>query len=182
MIYCILRIIPIDKPSHNRVIIPALEVVHTDFGVIIIPAITVGVNRGDGAVGGIGNDRADTPCVVGITRNSFNVLIENRYNIALQIFLEVIGFIVIHDTADAVLVVIQRDNGVVVPSLAQNLRAVEGIGVFDTTHSFRGTNPVGVVGIAVAVERLELPSLFPRERMPKVCGRVALRVVGDRLS
>ena len=110
------------------------------------------------------------------------VLVHDADDVALEVLLEVIGFIIVHNAADAVFVVVQRDNGVVVPSLAQNLCAVEGIGVFDTAHGLARADAVGVVGINIAVERLELPSLFPRERMPEVGCRVALRVIGNRLG
>ena len=54
--------------------------------------------------------------------------------------------------------------------------------MLDTVNGLARADAVGVIRIRDIVERLELPSLFPRERMPKVCGRVALRVVGDRVG
>ena len=51
-----------------------------------------------------------------------------------------------------------------------------------TVNGFARADAVSVVGIAVAVERFQLPTLFPRERMPEVGCRVALRVIGNRLG
>ena len=115
-------------------------------------AITVGVDGGDGAVGSIACYCTNTPSVVAIFCNGLGVLVHDADDIALEVLLEVIGFIIVHNAADAVFVVVQRDNGVVVPSLAQNLCAVEGIGVFDTAHGLARADAVGIVGIAVAVE------------------------------
>ena len=56
----------IDKPSPNRVIVPAAEVVQARFGVIDVPAITQGIRSaeggGHGAVGGHGR----APGVIGV--------------------------------------------------------------------------------------------------------------------
>ena len=163
-------------------VIAALEVVHTDFGVIVVATITVGVDGGDGAIRSVRDNRTNAPSVIGITRNSFNVLIENRYNVTLQIFLEIERLIVVHDTADAVLVVIQRDNGVVVPFFAEDFGAVEGVNMIHTVNSLARADAVGVVGIAVAVERFQLPTLFPCQCVTEIRSRVALRVVGNRLG
>ena len=38
------------------------------------------------------------------------------------------------------------------------------------------------IGVCISVKGLKLPALFPRQRMPEVGGRVALLVIGDRLT
>ena len=52
----------------------------------------------------------------------------------------------------------------------------------DTADGLARADAVGIVGIAVAVERFQLPTLFPCQCVTEVGGRVALRVIGDRLG
>ena len=66
------------------------------------------------------------------------------------------GLVVVDDTANAVLVVVEGNEGVFAPSLAEDLGAVEGIGVKNAVYRLAGTNTVGVVGVGVAVVRFEL--------------------------
>ena len=50
-----------------------------------------------------------------------------------------------------------------------------------TVYCLTGTNATCVVGICVVVKGLELSALLPRQSMPQVGSRVALRVVAYRL-
>ena len=97
-------------------------------------------------------------------------------DIALQVLDEVIRSVIVKDTADAVLVVIERDEGVVAPSFTQNLGAVERVGVLDASHRLARPDTVGVVGIGIAVKAMKLSALFPRQRVSEVGGRVALYI------
>ena len=51
-----------------------------------------------------------------------------------------------------------------------------------TINGFARADAVGIVGIRDVVKGLELPSLFPCQCVTEVGGRVALRVVCDRLG
>ena len=78
--------IRIDKPSPNRVIVPAGEVVQARLGVVDIPAVAQGVRGaeggGHGAVGGHGR----APGVVGVGHHLGAAGIDKTGDIALGIF------------------------------------------------------------------------------------------------
>ena len=58
--------IRIDKPSPNRVIVPAAEVVQARFGVIDVPAITQGIRSAEGGGHGAADGHGRAPGVVGV--------------------------------------------------------------------------------------------------------------------
>ena len=178
----ILCTIRINEPTYNRIVIPALEVIQRGINIEIVPAVSERINCCNRAFGGIGNDGADTPRIVGIPCDGVRVLIDNPYDIALKVLLEVERFIVIDDTANAFLVIVKRNKRIAAPSLAKYLRSVKCVGMLYTVYGLGCAYAVGVVGVGVSIERLKLPALFPRQRMPEVGGRVALLVIGDRLT
>ena len=78
--------IRVDKPSPNRVIVPAGEVVKPRLGVVDVPAIAQGIRGaeggGHGAIGGHGR----TPGVVGVGHHLGAAGIDKTGDIALGIF------------------------------------------------------------------------------------------------
>lgn len=124
-----------------------MEIVHADFGVIVIPAITVGVNGGDGAARGIPRDCADAPGIIGISHDGEGILVHDGDDVTLEILPEVERLVVVNDTADAVLVVVQRGQRIAVPSLPENLRTFQQILVADFVDRFAGADTVGIVGV-----------------------------------
>ena len=161
--------IGINKPTHIRIIIPTLEVVHADCGIVVVATVAEGVEGGDAAIGVILGDGASTPCVVGILGNGLSVLVGDSNDIALQVFQEVIEIAFIQETADTILIVVQRDQqlgmlGIVLthlrPGFHQDLGAVQRVGMLHAVDGLTGTDAVGVVGIGVAVKGLELPPLL----------------------
>ena len=105
--------------------------------------------------------------------------------IALQVLLEVEVLAVEADTADGILVVVQRNDSIIYlilcPSFPQNLGAIQHIVMPYTVDGLTGANAVGVVGIGITVKGLELAALFPCQGMAKVRNRVALGVVDNSL-
>ena len=73
----------------------------------------------------IGNRGHLTPCVVGISCNNSADPVSDFNDIALQVLVEIVRCIVVDDTADRVLVVVQRNQGTVAPGFLQDLGAVE---------------------------------------------------------
>ena len=75
----------IDKPSPNRVIVPATEVVESSFGVIDIPTIAQGIRSTEGgghsAVGGHGR----APGVIGVGHHLGAAGVHKTSNVALGI-------------------------------------------------------------------------------------------------
>ena len=59
----------------------------------------------------------------------FAVSVGDGNNVALQVLQEVVGHTVIHDTANAVLVVVEGNENILAPYLTENLGTVKGVGV-----------------------------------------------------
>ena len=149
--------------------------------IVVIPTVAVGVHGCDIAGGGIGNDGTDTPGVVGVLGDLVGILVGNGNDVALQVLLEVEVFAVEADTADGILIVVQRNQHILAPDFPEDLGAVQNEIVPDTIDGLAGTDAVGVVGIGVAIKGLELAALFPCQGMAKVRNRVALCVIGNGL-
>ena len=78
----------INKPANLRVIIPALEVVHLKFGVVVIAAVAEGVNVSQITSGG----EELAPGVVGVGGDAGSVAVEDACNVALQVGQVVVGY------------------------------------------------------------------------------------------
>ena len=77
-------IIRVQKPTDNRIVIPALEVIEAGIGIVEIAAVAEGIDVGN--VGGVGRDvhtgpvedgEDIPPCVVEILRDEMAVLVED---------------------------------------------------------------------------------------------------------
>jgi hypothetical protein len=79
-----------------------LEVVELGFGVVIVTAVAEGVDGGDFVGTGKVDDGTFTPGIVGVSGDGFSVFICDSNDIALQIFTEVVGNLIVKDTADAI--------------------------------------------------------------------------------
>ena len=101
------------------------------------------------------------------------VLVGDGNDIALEVFQEVVGGIVVEDTADTVFVIVQGNQGVVAPGFAEDLYTIQRIGVLYPVNGLTGTDAIGVVGIGVAVKRLELSALFLRQVFTPIFDEVA---------
>ena len=117
-------LIRIDKPAYNRIVVSALEVIHSDLVVVVVSAVTIRVYRCNTDFRSIGFDFRHTPRIVGIFCDNLYILIDNRNDIALQILYKVVRFAVVDDSADAVLIIVKRDDFVASPYFFQNLRSV----------------------------------------------------------
>ena len=78
--------IRIDKPSPDRVIIPAVQVVQPCFGVIDVPAIAQGIRGAEGGSHGAVGGHGRTPGVVGVGHHLGAAGIDKTGDIALGIF------------------------------------------------------------------------------------------------
>ena len=77
--------IPIHKPTHSRVVVTALEVVHPNLRVVVIATVAVGVDGCDVALGFIVGDCTNSPCIVGVAGYDLTVGVGYRNNIALEV-------------------------------------------------------------------------------------------------
>ena len=104
-IHCCIRI---DKPLNLRIIVPALQVVHSDFFVEIITSVAERVDICNvDAVGRLcagDNAGVGTPSIIAISADDATVLVGDCNDVSLQVLLEVVGHIVVDDTADRPLI------------------------------------------------------------------------------
>ena len=97
--------IRIDKPSPNRVIVPAGEVVQARLGVVDIPAVAQGVRGAEGGSHGAVGGHGRTPGIVGVGHHLGAAGIDKTGDIALSIFqVEILDAVIRHR---------RRANGVV---------------------------------------------------------------------
>ena len=148
----------------------------------IVSSVAEGVDVCDAAIGIILHCHGCAPGIVGIGCDLLCILVYDGNNVALQILHEVVRNIVVKDTADRILVVIQRSQDIAIPLFPQDLGAVKGIGVLDTVNRLAGADAVGIVGVRVRVEALKLSAFLPRKSVAEISDRVALCIVGDRLT
>ena len=176
------------------IIISVLQIVQSNLIVEIVRSIAEGVdicdvrrNFREGLAVSVCYRTHLAPRIVGVSCNSFGILINDGNYVALQVLEEVVGNIIVDNTADRILVVVQRRqnvsvdlvNIIVIPTFAQDLRSVKGIFVLNSVYGFRGANTVCIVGVvndsSIRLnELLKLSALLPGQRMTQVVDRVAL--------
>ena len=153
-----------------------MQIIQRNLGIVVVTTISEGVDGCDIAFGTILDDGTNAPGIVGVAGYSFGILIHDLNDITLEILVEVERRIIVKDTTDRLLVVVQRNQGIlvglcrliVVPALTQNLGAVQGIHMLNAIHGLAGTDAVGIVGIGVTVKGLQLSALFPGQRMAQI--------------
>ena len=162
-------IICINKPTNLSIVISALEIVHSNLFVVVITTISEGVNGCNiYTIGklGVGNCTCDnTPRIVRVFGNSFCVLVNDSDNITLKVLDEVVGNVVIKNTAYSILVIIERNERVVTPSFTENLGSVKNIFVLYSVDSLARSDAICIVGILNVIKLFELSSLFPSQRV-----------------
>ena len=127
-------------------------------------------------------DCTHAPRVVGVFRNCFSVFVYDCDYITLKILEEIIWYIVVDDSANTVFVIVHRDESVAAPRLFQDFSPVKGVMMHYSIYSLTRSDAVGIVGVLGIIKGLELSALFPSQRMTEIACRVALCVVGDRLT
>ena len=127
---------------------------------MIITAVSVWVDSCNLAIGRILRYRRNTPSIVGVSRYNLASCVGNGDNVTLQILDEIVGRAVVDDTANTILVVIERNKRIAIPYLAENLGAVQRVGMLYTVNSLRGTDTIGIVGVGVSVEGFKLTVLY----------------------
>ena len=163
-----------------------MEVVHFDFFVKIVPSIAERVDICNvDAVGRLcagDNAGVGTPSIIAISADDATVLVGDCNDVSLQVLLEVVRFTVVDNTADRILVIIQRNQNIlislclliIVPALTQDLGAIQDVIMLDTCDRLTGTDTVGIVSVGVAVKALQLAAFFPSQGVTEVRNEVAL--------
>ena len=91
--------------------------------------------------------------------------------VTLLVLDEVVGHIVVENTTNVVLVVIEGNKSIASPSFTENFRAVKGVGMLNFADCFARPDTVGVVGVNIVVKGFQLSVFFPGQSMTEVRGR-----------
>ena len=176
--------IRIDKPSPNRVIIPAAEVVQARLAVVDIPAVAQGVRSaeggGHGAVGGHGR----APGVVGVGHHLGAAGIDKTGDIALSIFqVEILDAVIRHRRrAQAV---VGEVHPIAAPGQVRQSVAQVGVVVRCAVDRLGNALAVGIVAVGDAAATLahgrQLAAMLPGIGPRAVVQGIAYGVVGDGL-
>ena len=159
-----------------------MEIIQRGLFIVVVTTISEGVNCCDLTAGRILRNSTYTPSIVGVSCNCISIFVNNGDYITLQILDEVVGNRVVNNTANAVLVIVKRNESIAVPSLAENLGSVKSVGVLYAIYCLTGTNTICIVGVGITIKRLKLTSLFPSQRVTEVRGGVTLSIISDGLT
>ena len=176
--------IRIDKPSPNRVIVPAGEVVKPRLGVIDVPAIAQGIRGAEGGSHGAVGGQGRTPGVVGVGHHLGAAGVHKTGDIALGVFQVEIPVAVVRHR--------RRASGVVgkvqlVAAPGQVRQGVAQIGVIIRRAVDRLGNAlaIGIVAVGDAAAALahgrQLAAMLPAVGPCAVGQGIAYGVVGDGL-
>ncbi len=116
------------------------------------------------------------PNIVGVSGNRSSRIVCNCNDVTLQVLDEIVCNIIVTDSANGAVQIIQRNQGIASPRFLDDIRSVKSIRMENAVHRFGGTNAVLVIGIGIPVKGFQLSSLFPSQGMTEVRGGVALRV------
>ena len=187
--------IGIDKPPRRGIVISALQIIEPRLGVVIIPSVAEGI---------IIRARMVALVVVGLRTVSPGIIcvrdeltarrVIDADDVALQVLLEPIGVKraravlrrAVEHSDRATLGVVEEEEQMIAPALADDLRAVQRVGVCRSVYDLPCADAVGVVGVrdgATVLYRACKPSAVrPREGVARpivVRQRVADRIVGE---
>ncbi len=151
-----------------------MEVVHTDLGIVVVASVAEWVDGSDIAAGGVICSCTYAPGVVVIASYGSAAGVGNADDIALQILLEVERLLIIDNTANGLLGIVQGNQNIIAPGFLQDLRTVKGVGMLDVAYCLTGSDAVGIIGVCVLAEGLQLPALLPGQNISQIFGGVAL--------
>ena len=118
-----------------------------DISIVVVSTISEWVNCCNTTSGNILDNRAYAPGIVRVLNNNLSILVDNGNNVALQVLLEVEWFIIEDNTADRLFIIVERNECIISPSLAQNLGSVKGVGMLYSANCFGRPDSVCIVGI-----------------------------------
>ena len=118
--------------TNYRRIISTLQIIQPDFFVEIVRTVAEGVDFCD--TNKILRNGTYAPSVVGVACDHLALVVGNGNDVALKILDEVIGNSVVENTANAVLVVVKGNEGVVAPGLLEDLGSVKRVIVLDAVN------------------------------------------------
>ena len=176
--------IRIDKPSPDRVIIPAGEVVKPRLGVVDVPAIAQGVRGAEGGGHGATGGHGRTPGVIGVGHHLGAAGVHKTGDIALGIFQVEIPVAVVRHRRRASGVV-GKVQLVAAPGHLRQLIAQVRVVVRCAVDRLGNALAVGIVAVGDAAAGFahgrQLAAVLPGIRPRAVVQGIAYGVVGDGL-
>ena len=181
--------IRIDEPTNRGVIVSALEVIESGFGIVVVSSVSQRVVRAEGGFQGAGGIENFAVGVIGVTYYRRATGVNQVENIALEVGDVVVGrAVVIQGVWRAVVVIeeVQNDTSIGLP---QQLATGVVVIVYDVIDLLAGTQSVRVIGVgvgnAILLRTGEVSTLLPLEIPPGtvvIAGGVAGTVIGDGLT
>ena len=174
--------IRIDKPSPDRVIIPAAEVVQARLGVIDVPAIAQGVRGAEGGGHGATGGHGRTPGVIGVGHHLGAAGVHKTGDIALGIFqVEIPVAVIRHGRGTQA--VVGEVHPVAAPGQVRQGVAQIGIIVRRAVDRLGNALAVGIVAVGDAAATLahgrQLTAMLPGIGPCAVGQGIAYGIVGD---
>ena len=188
--------IGIEEPPRRGIVISALQIIEPRLGVVIIPSVAEGIIiRARMVALVVVGLRAVSPRIVGVRDELTARRVIDADDVALQVLLEPIGIkragTVLHRAVEhsdrATLGVVEEEEQMIAPALADDLRAVQRVSVRCSVYDLPCADAVGVVGVrdrtaAILYRPCKPSAVRPREGVARpivVRQRVADRIVGE---
>ena len=183
----------VDEPADGRVIIAALEVVEAGLGVVIIAAVTQGVDVGD--AGGISEDFrtavvhcAVAPCIIVVERDHSARRIKDGRHVTLCVDKVIVQLrrrpvLIDHREGLAAVVIDELKSVVIAPSLPHDLAGERRVGIGRITDLLAAADTSHVIGVLHGLAAHDgLCELTPLRPVEMVVTAVVIRdrVAGGR--
>ena len=174
--------IRIDKPSPDRVIIPAAEVVQARLAVVDIPAVAQGICSAEGGRHGAVGGHGRTPGVIGVGHHLSAAGVHKTGNIALGILqIEILDTVIRHRRGPQA--VVGEVHPIAAPGQVRQSVAQVGIIVRRAVDRLGNALAVGIVAVGDAAATLahgrQLTAMLPGIGPCAVGQGIAYGIVGD---
>ena len=179
-----IRGIRIDKPSPDRVIIPAAEVVQARFGIVDVPTIAQGIRGAEGGSHGAVGGHGRAPGVIAVGHHLGAAGIHKTGNVALGVLqIEILDAVIRHGRGTQA--VVGEVHPIAAPGQVRQGVAQVGIVVRRTVDRLGNALAIGVVAVGDAAAALahgrQLMAMLPAVGPCAVGQGIAYGVVGDGL-
>ena len=120
-----------DKPANAHIIISTLEIIQPNLLIVVVTAVSERVDGCNIHILGklsVGYRICySAPSIVGVFCNSLCILINDSDYVTLQILYEIVGNSIVENTANTVLVIVEGNKSISVPSFTKNLCSIKCI-------------------------------------------------------
>ena len=137
-----------DEAAGYRIVVATVEVIESQFRVVVIALVAEGVEGTDADGGGVGHRHQLAPRVVGVGHHGRTVAVDQAQYLPEDVVHVIVGAVVVGERHDLALRVIVEIEHLVARFLTDDLRAVEGVVGRDAVDRLGRAHTVGVVQIA----------------------------------